>query len=133
MHRAFLRLVPLAFSVAAACGSSGTGPDTPPDVAGDISIVRGASLLTTTAFSPNPQTVSLADGGEVRWVNADGGSSYGGGAPVSHQITSDNGAFATSQPFRPGQTYTITLAAAGTYHYHCAIHPNMVGTITVTP
>ena len=127
-------LLPLTLALAAACGSNNTGPSTPPDMQpGDITIVRGASLMTTGAFSPNPQTVSLADGGEVRWVNTDGGSSYGGGASESHQITSDNGAFAMSQPFAPGQTYTITLSAAGTYHYHCNIHPNMVGTITVTP
>jgi plastocyanin len=127
-------LLPLALSLAAACGSNDTGPNNPPDMQpGDVTIVRGASVMTTGAFSPNPKTVSLADGGEVRWVNTDGGSSYGGGASESHQITSDNGAFAMSQPFAPGQTYTITLGAAGTYHYHCNIHPNMVGTITVTP
>jgi plastocyanin len=133
MPRLLPLLTPLAVALAAACGSNDTGPSTPPDMAGDISIVRGASLLTTGAFQPNPKTVSLADGGEVRWVNGDGGSSYGGGAPESHQITSDNGAFPQSQPFAPGETYTITLSQAGTYHYHCAIHPNMVGTITVTP
>jgi plastocyanin len=126
-------LLPLTLMLAAACGSNDTGPSSPSDQPGDISIVRGASLLTTGAFDPNPKTVSLADGGEVRWVNGDGGSSYGGGAPESHQMTSDNGAFPMSQPFAPGHTYSITLNAVGTYHYHCNIHPNMVGTITVTP
>ena len=47
----------------AACGSSSTGPSTPPDMVGDISIVRGAEFLTTAAFEPNPKTVSLVDGG----------------------------------------------------------------------
>ena len=127
-------LLPLTLALAAACGSNNTGPNNPPDMQpGGVTIVRGASVMTTGAFSPNPKTVSLADGGEVRWVNTDGGSSYGGGASESHQITSDNGAFTMSQPFAPGQTYTIPLSAAGTYHYHCNIHPNMVGTITVTP
>jgi plastocyanin len=126
-------LLPLTLIVAAACGSSDTGPSSPPDMVGDIGIVHGAEFLTTRAFDPNPQTVSLADGGGVRWVNRDGGSSYGGGAGVAHQITSDNGAFPMSDPIRPGQTYSITLSAAGTYHYHCNIHTNMVGTITVTP
>jgi plastocyanin len=133
MPRLCALLLPLALSLAAGCSSNDTGPSTPPDGPGDISIVRGASLLTTTAFAPNPKTISLADGGEVRWVNGDGGSTYGGGAPESHQIASDNGAFATSQPFAPGHSYTVTLTESGTYHYHCAIHPNMVGTVTVTP
>ena len=65
--------------------------------------------MTTTAFSPNPKTVSLADGGEVRWVNQDGGSVYGGGTAAAHQIMSDDAAFDTSEPFSPGQSYTIIL------------------------
>ena len=133
MARFFLVLAPLTLALIAGCGSdSNTGPQPSPG-AGDIDIVKGASLMTTTAFSPNPKTVSLADGGEVRWVNADGGSVYGGGTAVAHQITSDDAAFDTSEPFTPGQSYTVVLGLAGTYHYHCAIHPNMVGTITVTP
>jgi plastocyanin len=129
----FFSLATLTLALLAACGSdSTTGPQPSPGT-GDITIVQGASLMTTTAFSPNPKTMSLADGGEVRWVNQDGGSVYGGGTATAHQITSDDGAFDMSEPFTPGQNYTITLGTAGTYHYHCNIHPNMVGTITVTP
>ena len=133
MARPYSVLVALALALTTACGSdSSTGPQPAPE-GGDITIVKGASLLTSAAFSPNPKTISLADGGEVRWVNADGGSTYGGGAPTAHQIMSDDAAFDTSEPFTPGQSYTIVLGLPGTYHYHCAIHPTMVGTITVTP
>ena len=101
--------------------------------AGDVNIVVGASHLTTAAFNPNPKQLSLGGGADVavRWVNTDGGGGYGGTA-VAHQIASDDGAFATSQPLGSGATYSVNLQA-GTYHYHCAIHPNMVGTITVAP
>ena len=134
MARLFFRLttITMALAFVAGCGSDSTSPQPTPE-SGDITIVKGASLMTTTAFSPNPKTISLADGGEVHWVNADGGSVYGGGTEVAHQIMSDDAAFDTSEPFSPGQSYTIILGAAGTYHYHCNIHPNMVGTITVTP
>ena len=118
------RLWPVTLTLVAACGSSSTGPSTPPDKVGDISIVNGAEFLTTAAFDPNPKTVTLTDGGGVRWVNGD---------HTTHQMMSDNGAFPTSGFIRAGETYSITLGTAGTYHYHCAIHPNMVGTITVTP
>ncbi|HEU4955565.1 MAG TPA: plastocyanin/azurin family copper-binding protein [Gemmatimonadales bacterium] len=134
MARPFFRLTPIAIALAlaAGCGSDSTSPQPTPE-SGDITIVKGASLMTTTAFSPNPKTISLADGGQVRWVNADGGSSvYGGGTATAHQIMSDDAAFEASEPFSPGQSYTVILGAAGTYHYHCNIHPNMVGTITVT-
>lgn len=122
MHGTFPRLLPLTLLAAAACGSSTTGPNTPPDMVGDIGIVQGAEFLTTAAFDPNPKTAKLADGGAVRWVIGDG---------TTHQIASDNGAFPTSNGIRPGGTYSITLTTAGTYHYHCAIHPNMVGTVVV--
>jgi plastocyanin len=100
-----------------------------------VSIVPGASQLTTTAFDPNPKVLSLAGAAQmsVRWVNSDGGGGYGGGSGVTHQIASDDGAFATSAPIGAGATYTVALTKAGTYRYHCAIHPNMVGTITVNP
>ena len=132
MDRPLSFLVPVFLALVVACGSSdSTGPQ-PTPANGDIDIVQGASLMTTTAFSPNPKTVSLADGGEVRWVNQDGGGVYGGGAATAHQIMSDDAAFDTSESFSPGQSYTIVLSQPGTYHYHCNIHPNMVGTITVT-
>jgi plastocyanin len=30
-------------------------------------------------------------------------------------------------------SYSVTFPDAGTYHYHCAIHPGMEGTVTVVP
>ena len=129
---------------AAACGSDNgpMGADNPPPTpaAGDIDIVVGASLLTTTAFNPNPRTVALGGAGSVavRWVNTDvtkGGGGYGsgGGTATSHMIMSDDGAFATSQLLGGNDTYSIQLTREGSYKYHCAVHPNMVGTITLTP
>ena len=70
----------------------------------------------------------------VRWINQDiSGGDYTTGTAVSHQIMSDNGAFATSPLLGGNATYSISLTTAGSYPYHCNIHPNMVGTITVNP
>lgn len=101
----------------------------------DISIVIGASGLTTTAFSPNPKVVSLGGASvSLRWVNKDiTGGDYASGSATVHNITSDNGAFTPSGPLGGNATYTISLTTAGSYPYHCSIHPNMVGTITVNP
>jgi plastocyanin len=133
MHRLSIAIVALSLGLATACGSDSTTGPGPTPTPGDVNIVVGASQLTTTAFNPNPKQLSLGGAADVavRWVNTDGGGGYGGTAVV-HQIASDNGAFATSQPLGSAATYSVSLQA-GTYHYHCAIHPNMVGTITVGP
>jgi plastocyanin len=136
--RAVLAL-PLELS---ACGSytAPTGPQNmmpPAAQANDIRIVVGASQLTTTAFNPNPQVVSLGSSSSVtlRWVNGDvtGGDYYHPGIAVVHSIVSDNGAFAPSGALSGNATYSVTLTATGNYPYHCGIHPGMVGTVTVNP
>jgi plastocyanin len=140
MHRLPKAVCALGLTLAGACGgytapSGPSAPSSPPPTPADVSIVQGASQLTTTAFDPNPKALSLGAAAQVsvRWVNADGGGGYGGGSGVTHQIQSDDGAFTTSAPIGAGATYTVALTKAGTYHYHCAIHPNMVGTVTVGP
>jgi len=134
-------LPPVLFCVIAGCTSSTTPSTTqnappPTPTSNDIGITLGAETKTTTAFTPNPKTVALAGGANVtlRWVNQDiSGGDYTTGTAVTHQIMSDNGAFAMSPLLGGNATYSISLTAAGTYTYHCNIHPNMVGTINVTP
>jgi len=82
-------------------------------------MVSGARTLTTTAFSPNPTTVAV--GTTVTWMNND---------TSTHDATADNGAFATPS-IAPGSSASVKLQTAGTFTYHCTIHPGMVGTITV--
>jgi plastocyanin len=101
-------------------GSSSSPTPTLPSVSGpQVSIVGGASTLTTTAFAPNPDTV--AAGGTVVWMNNDN---------TTHTATSD-GRVWDSGPIAPGGTFSQTFPTAGTFPYHCSIHPGMTGTITV--
>ena len=131
----------LSLGLSGACGSytaptNSQNPPPPMVQANDVSIVVGASGLTTTAFSPNPKVVSLGGSPSVtvRWVNKDiTGGDYTSGTATVHNITSDNGAFTASANLAGNGTYSVALTAAGSYPYHCSIHPNMVGTITVNP
>ena len=98
-----------------------------------ISIVSQAETTGTGAFVPNPLTVSL--NGVVRWYNDDlaaGGGPYGGSNGTIHSIAADDVTFVSGNII-PRATFEHTLATAGTYTYHCGIHPTMRGTITVTP
>jgi len=119
----FKRLVVITgFLIAnAACGQSST-PTTPSPVTMNgmtVSIVSGAKDLTSTAYNPNPITVST--GTTVTWMNNDS---------ITHTSTSSTGTW-DSGTMAPGASFSHTFASAGTFTYHCAIHPNMVGTVTV--
>lgn len=110
------------------CKSSSTGPGPSPDV----TVVAGASALTTTAFSPANFQVSLSDA-SVTWYNADFSSAtYGGISGVAHHLHEDTGLF-DSGVLAPQGRFSFTFTQPGTYTYHCTIHPGMVGTVTVTP
>jgi plastocyanin len=110
---------------ATATGASGGG-----NTATSVSIVPGSSSLTTDAFSPNPIQVSV--GNTVTWTNNDS---------QPHTVTSgSNGQpdnkFNSSPNFNPllnpGQTFSFTFTQAGNYPYFCMLHPNMVGTVSVS-
>ncbi len=110
----------LSFSVA--CGQSSPTPTTPSTSSGSgtaVSIVAGAATLTTTAFAPNP--IAVAAGGTVTWMNND---------TTTHTSVADAGAW-NSGPIAPGGSFSMTFSSAGTFPYHCSIHPGMVGTVTV--
>ena len=112
-----------------ACSSStdyGAGGSNPPPSA-DVRIVSGASVKGASAFDPNPFTVSLGGAAtvDVEWGNADG---------ITHTVTADGASpLFSSGNVAPGMTFRFSFSAAGSYGYHCSIHPTMVGTIEVTP
>lgn len=90
-----------------------------------VSIVSGASILTDTAFQPNPVNVSVLVG-TVIWANED---------LVPHTVTSGengepDGKF-DSSIIGPEETFSFTFTEAGAYSYFCILHPNMVGTVNV--
>ena len=127
MRKFRLILIIGALAAASACanGYSAAAPSpTPgpaaPSVGGTpVSIPLGASTLGNRAFAPDQLEIGV--GATVTWTNTDS---------VSHTTTSDQGNW-DSGPVAPGGQFSSTYATAGTFPYHCAIHPGMVGTITV--
>ena len=83
----------------------------------------GAKTIEVTikdfAFSPAELKVNAGD--TVKWTNLDS-------AP--HTVTSDSGSELDSEQLNNGQSFTQTFAQAGTYAYHCAVHPMMKATVT---
>jgi plastocyanin len=73
-------------------------------------------------FSFKPANITIKRGTKVRWINKDS---------TAHTATANNGRSFDSGRLRPGQSYTHTFKRAGKKPYHCEIHTDMKGTITV--
>ena len=129
MRSVRLALMSLALLSAVACGSSYSSPSTTPSPAPapgpvatpgtPVTIPMNASTLTSTAFAPD--AVDVSAGATVTWTNSDG---------VAHTSTSDAGVW-DSGIVPPGGQFSVSFPTAGTYRYHCLIHPGMIGTVVV--
>jgi plastocyanin len=84
---------------------------------------RGASQVHRVRILDGqfrPPRVTIDRGDRVRWVNV---------GTVTHTTTSDDGDW--DHRVSPGDSFTRRFRQAGTFSYHCAIHPEMTGTIVV--
>jgi hypothetical protein len=115
----------LALTAVVACGGAtglygggggGAGNPPPPPPPGTV------EARPTLAFAPANLT-----------INAGETVTFAFGA-VGHNVTFDTRVAATPADI-PGVNASLsvqrTFAVAGTYRYHCTIHPGMAGTITV--
>jgi plastocyanin len=79
----------------------------------------GGVTISDFAFHPGTTTVHVGD--TISWTNEDA---------ASHTATADDGSFDTGTLAR-GASGSHAFASAGTFAYHCTIHPSMHGTVTV--
>jgi plastocyanin len=85
------------------------------------SVVAADASVAIEDFAFAPSTVMVGVGDAVTWTNRDG---------TAHTATADDGSFDT-ESLGGGESATLSFAAAGTFAYHCAIHPTMRGTVVV--
>ena len=81
------------------------------------------SSVTIADFTFSPEAFTVSEGATVTWTNNDG---------VDHSIVASNQSFSSS-PLDRGATFQFTFETPGDYPYACGIHPEMTGTVTVTP
>jgi plastocyanin len=74
--------------------------------------------IVNFAFSPNTANIGINDTVTWTWV----------GSP--HTTTSDTGLW-DSGVFGTGHTFSRTFTSAGTFPFHCTVHPFMTGSINV--
>lgn len=81
----------------------------------------GADLaIRNFAFAPNP--LRIRAGTTVTVTNHDG---------ATHTWTADGGGWDSGQ-IPSGGTARHTFTTAGSFSYHCNIHPSMTGTVQVS-
>ena len=111
-----------------ACGGGYSAPSPTPsptpapmptEPGSPITIPAGASTLGNRAFSP--ASLDIAVGTTVTWTNTDS---------IAHTSTGDANAW-DSGAIAPRGQFSRLFGTTGTFPYHCAIHPGMVGTVAV--
>jgi plastocyanin len=106
--------------------AAGNGTAAAPPAGGTkVSIVQGAVSKTTDAYDPNP--VQAKAGDTVTWTNNDSTPH----TATSGQDGKPNGTFDFST-MAQGKSFSFTFDKAGEYPYFCTLHPNMVGTVSVS-
>jgi plastocyanin len=86
------------------------------------SAAAGGTAVTIQGFAFDPKTLTVKVGTTVTWTNQDS---------VGHTVTLDDGS-AGSGTLQQGATFQQTFSKAGSFAYHCKIHPSMTATVTVT-
>jgi len=73
-------------------------------------------------FSFKPAHITIKRGTKVIWINRDS---------TAHTAMANNGRSFDSGRLGPGQRFSHTFKRAGKKSYHCEIHPDMKGSVTV--
>ena len=89
---------------------------------GGGSALAANQAVAISGFSFSPASITVAVGDTITWSDSDA---------QAHTATADDGSFDTGAIAGSGGTGSATFATAGTFPYHCKIHPTMTGTVTV--
>jgi len=81
------------------------------------SIASDTIIAKNSVFNPNELTVNV--GTEITFKNDDS---------IAHTFTGDG---FESGDVKSGDSFKFTFNTAGTFNYHCSIHPSMTGKIIV--
>ena len=120
--RLLLGALIIAASVAlAGCNSPTATPGTN-SATGSPGSVQNAVIISGHAYSP--ATIAVPVGTKVTWTNHD---------TTVHTVTSDDGKTFNSGNVAGGATFSFTFTTAGTFAYHCNIHPSMTAQVIVAP
>jgi plastocyanin len=123
----FPALALAAFLALGACSSGGSAAPAAATAASAVapsaaaSGQAGAVAVTIKDFAFNPATIQAKVGETITWTNQDS---------TAHTVTLDDKSV-DSGNVAANATFSHAFTQAGTFTYHCSIHQQMKGTITV--
>lgn len=82
-----------------------------------------AAEIKIDNFVFSPDTLTVAAGATVTWVNHD---------DIPHSVVEKNGRF-HSKALDTNDAFSFNFTAPGEYEYFCGLHPHMTGKIVVQP
>ena len=89
--------------------------------AASVAAQDATNVVTIDNFTFTPPELTVAVGTTVKWVNHD---------DIPHVVVNKDKAF-RSKALDTDDSFSYTFASAGTFDYFCALHPHMVGKVTV--
>ena len=131
-----LTLVSALILVLAACGGgSPTTPaattaagTTPPGTSGAGPVpcedsTDATDVAVAVADNTWEQPINASVGDVITWTNGD---------TVPHKVGLDDGSCAMGANIAGGGSGSLVFNVAGSFPFHCTVHPNMRGTITIS-
>jgi plastocyanin len=116
----------------AAC-SGGTTPTSVPTAGGPAATTAAAPCADSTGATTvsasavdntwTPADVTAKVGDVITWTNGD---------TVPHKVALDDGSCQMSANISGGGKASLVFSVAGTFPFHCSVHPSMKGTITIS-
>ena len=108
---------PRTRSLIAACVAVAIGA-----VLGGGVALAASQTVTIEGLAYAPPSVTVSVGDTVTWTNAD---------PQTHTATADDASWDAGNIAGNGGTGAVVFTTAGSFPYHCTIHPTMTGTVVV--
>ncbi len=90
-----------------------------------LSAAAGAAEVRIRDYKFVPETVTVKPGATVTWINDE--------KRASHSILFKEAGVAESERLFQGDRWERRFDRSGTYPYTCGPHPEMKGTVVVTP
>lgn len=129
------RIATLATAILlAACSGGSTTPTSAPAATNGPAATTAAAkpcddstgttvVAATVAGNTWSQPVNAKVNDVITWSNSDG---------VPHKVVLDDASCGMKDNIPGGGSKSLVFTKAGTYPFHCAVHPTMKGTITIS-